>query len=160
MQLAQSVRGHLPALRRYARALTGSQESGDAYVAATLEAVVKQPTLVSADGDTRVDMFRTFTRIWNSVPLNAEARDAATFPPERRLAQISALPRQAFLLTSLEMSRPPVSSTLTSPRCARSSISSAASLPIRSRPMCSSSRTKLLSPLISSHWLKALVTAL
>jgi CheY-like chemotaxis protein/DNA-directed RNA polymerase specialized sigma24 family protein len=103
MPLAQSVRGHLPALRRYARALTGSQESGDAYVAATLEAVVKQPTLVSEDGDPRVDMFRTFTRIWNSVPLNADARDAASFPPERRLAQISALPRQAFLLTSLEM---------------------------------------------------------
>jgi CheY-like chemotaxis protein len=103
MPLAQSVRGHLPALRRYARALTGSQESGDAYVAATLEAVVKQPTLVSEHGDTRVDMFHTFTRIWNSVPLNAEAQDVTTFPPERRLALISALPRQAFLLTSLEM---------------------------------------------------------
>jgi phosphohistidine phosphatase SixA len=34
---SQLVVQHLPYLRRYARALTGSQMAGDAYVAATLE---------------------------------------------------------------------------------------------------------------------------
>jgi DNA-directed RNA polymerase specialized sigma24 family protein len=36
MSKAHAVAQHLPYLRRYARALTGSQASGDAYVAATL----------------------------------------------------------------------------------------------------------------------------
>ena len=38
MNLSNVLAPHLPLLRRYARALTGSQRSGDAYVAATLQA--------------------------------------------------------------------------------------------------------------------------
>ena len=34
------VSEHLPFMRRYARALTGRQSSGDAYVAAALEAIL------------------------------------------------------------------------------------------------------------------------
>ncbi len=37
MSLSHEIASHLPFLRRYARALAGSQASGDAYVAATLE---------------------------------------------------------------------------------------------------------------------------
>ena len=47
MSTAQAVTQHLPFLRRYARALTGSQQSGDAYVAATLEALIADPGVVS-----------------------------------------------------------------------------------------------------------------
>ena len=43
MPTSQAVAQHLPFLRRYARALTGSQASGDAYVAATLEALIEDP---------------------------------------------------------------------------------------------------------------------
>ena len=42
MSKARAVAQHLPYLRRYARALTGSQVSGDAYVAATLEDLVER----------------------------------------------------------------------------------------------------------------------
>jgi CheY-like chemotaxis protein len=45
---SQAVAQHLPYLRRYARALTGSQSSGDAYVAATLEALVEDPSVLEA----------------------------------------------------------------------------------------------------------------
>ena len=38
MTLSTRIAAHLPFLRRYARALTGSQNSGDAYVTAVLEA--------------------------------------------------------------------------------------------------------------------------
>ena len=41
MSTSQAVAQHLPYLRRYARALSGSQTSGDAYVAATLEALMR-----------------------------------------------------------------------------------------------------------------------
>ena len=40
MSHAQQLASHLPYLRRYARALTGSQHSGDAYVRSTLEAAL------------------------------------------------------------------------------------------------------------------------
>ena len=38
--------GVLPDLRRYARALTGSQERGDRYVRQFLEVVLSDPTLI------------------------------------------------------------------------------------------------------------------
>ena len=42
---ADGIARELPYLRRYARALTGSQKSGDAYAAATLEAMLDDPDL-------------------------------------------------------------------------------------------------------------------
>ena len=46
MSTSQAVAQHLPFLRRYARALTGSQHSGDAYVAAALEALIEDPSVL------------------------------------------------------------------------------------------------------------------
>ena len=43
MNLAANIAPHLPYLRRFSRALTGSQHSGDAYVAALLEALIADP---------------------------------------------------------------------------------------------------------------------
>src|SRR6516164_6218496 len=97
MPRSHVVAEHLPLLRRYARALTGSQASGDAYVGAMLEALLQEKHGPHAG------LFRLFTRIWNSVAINGHA-DVATLPmpPERRLSNITPLPRQAFLLLSLE----------------------------------------------------------
>jgi CheY-like chemotaxis protein len=102
MSISQLVGTQLPSLRRYARALTGSQESGDAYVAATIEALIKQPGLLNGQSPVRLGLFRIFSKIWNSVPVNAGSEPAQSMPAERRLGQIAALPRQAFLLVSLE----------------------------------------------------------
>jgi CheY-like chemotaxis protein len=93
----------LPFLRRYARALTGSQSSGDAYVAATLESLLASPNVLEADLSPRVGLYRLFTKIWNSVAVNGKADVAGkTFPPEQHLSQITPRPRQAFLLVALE----------------------------------------------------------
>ena len=43
MSLSTRIAPHLPYLRRFSRAVTGSQTSGDAYVAATLEALIADP---------------------------------------------------------------------------------------------------------------------
>lgn len=103
MSRSQLVAEHLPLLRRYARALTGNQASGDAYVGAMLEALLQDPTLLDEKAGARAGLFRLFTNIWNSVALNDDA-DVATLPmpSERRLSNITALPRQTFLLLSLE----------------------------------------------------------
>jgi DNA-directed RNA polymerase specialized sigma24 family protein len=103
MSKANAVAQHLPYLRRYARALTGSQTSGDAYVAATLETLVRDPELLDAAYPPRVTLFRLFSTIWNSLLVNGAADPVANLmPAERHLGQITAKPRQAFLLISVE----------------------------------------------------------
>jgi DNA-directed RNA polymerase specialized sigma24 family protein len=99
----QTIVQHLPYLRRYARALAGTQRAGDAYVAAALEAVIEDPSQVCDAAGSRVPLYRVFTRIWNSVHLNdaSEPLDM-TLPIDERLAGITPLPRQAFLLVALE----------------------------------------------------------
>jgi len=100
---AQAVAQHLPFLRRYARALTGSQHSGDAYVAATLEALIEDPSVLSDPPGSRVALYRMFTSIWNSVAVNdGSETPELNMPAEQRLVQITARPRQAFLLMALE----------------------------------------------------------
>ena len=101
MSRSQLVAEHLPLLRRYARALTGNQASGDAYVGAMLEALLQDPSLLEEQYGPRVALFRLFTRIWNSVSLNGDsAVTTLPLPPERRLTNITPLPRQTFLLIS------------------------------------------------------------
>ncbi|MCW5702429.1 MAG: response regulator [Bradyrhizobium sp.] len=103
MSRSQVVAEHLPLLRRYARALTGNQSSGDAYVAAMLEALLQDASLLDESHGPRAGLFRLFTRIWNSVSVNDKSDvTPLPLPSERRLSNITPLPRQAFLLLSLE----------------------------------------------------------
>jgi DNA-directed RNA polymerase specialized sigma24 family protein/CheY-like chemotaxis protein len=100
---AQLFARHLPYLRRYARALTGNQASGDAYVVAVLEALAADPPKLVADDEARVALYRAFTKIWNSVSINgivdAGVRQQTA---EQRLLRVTPLPRQAFLLIAME----------------------------------------------------------
>ena len=103
MSTSQLVVQHLPYLRRYARALTGSQVAGDAYVAATLETLVNEPETLGRSTNVKADLFRVFTRIWNSLSVNGRREQVQhDLPAEVRLGQITPLPRQAFLLSCLE----------------------------------------------------------
>jgi DNA-directed RNA polymerase specialized sigma24 family protein len=103
MSKAHAVAQHLPYLRRYARALTGSQTSGDAYVAAALEALVKDPDLLESEDLLRVTLFRLFSTIWNSLAVNGISDPVGSdLAAERNLNQITPKPRQAFLLVSVE----------------------------------------------------------
>ncbi len=103
MPISKVVSEYLPYMRRYARALTGRQSSGDAYVAAALEAILADRGAFGDASRPRAALYKVLTKIWNSIDLNdaVETRDIQ-LPVERRLAQITPLPRQAFLLVSLE----------------------------------------------------------
>ena len=101
----EAIVQNLPNLRRYARALSGSQASGDAYVAATLEALAEDRSLlegVTSSADTRNVLYRVFSRIWNSSNGDDTDRMQSSQPSDRHLGQITPLPRQAFLLITLE----------------------------------------------------------
>src|SRR5205823_7258269 len=67
MSLGQELAPHLPFLRRYARALTGSQAHGDAFVRAALEAIVAKPDEFPRDVDPRLGLYRTFHAIWSTA---------------------------------------------------------------------------------------------
>jgi CheY-like chemotaxis protein len=99
---SQAIAQHVPYLRRYARALTGNQALGDSYVTATLEKLVREPHRLTEAAQSKVELFRTFSAIWNSTKLSGGAEVVDMSPADRRLAQITAMPRQAFLLVSLE----------------------------------------------------------
>ncbi|MEZ5891515.1 MAG: response regulator, partial [Xanthobacteraceae bacterium] len=102
-EAASSLALHVPRLRRFARALTGEQRSGDAYVAATLQALVADPSCMPAALSTRAGLFHVFLRVWNSLELNQVAdRVPATTAVDRRLSAVTPLPRQAFLLFAME----------------------------------------------------------
>jgi DNA-directed RNA polymerase specialized sigma24 family protein len=104
MSISQAIAPHLPYLRRFARALAGTQAAGDAYVAATLEVLIEDPSLFDAKIDPRVALFRTFAGLWNSVGVNLkpDVRTTAATPADRKLESITPLPRQAFLLSAVE----------------------------------------------------------
>ena len=108
MSLGQQLAPHLPFLRRYGRALTGSQMHGDKYVRATLEAIVAAPEEFPRDVDPRLGLYRMFQAIWNSANFDevgdesgteAEGHEAVA---RARLARMTPLSRQALLLTAME----------------------------------------------------------
>jgi CheY-like chemotaxis protein len=103
---SEAVAPHLPFLRRYARALTGSQASGDAYVRACLEGLIADPDRMSDDATPRVALYRLFHVIWGTTvlpdPPDDEAQRDADRGAQARLRQLVPERRQALLLTALE----------------------------------------------------------
>ena len=102
MSVTSLIAPQIPLLRRYARALSGSQKSGDAYVVALLETLVADQNLFDRAVDPREELYRVFSRIWNAMPLNGSDVPMAVAAHDRRLDAITPLPRQAFLLTAME----------------------------------------------------------
>jgi len=103
--MSQTLAPHLPYLRRYARALTGSQASGDAHVRAALTALLEGDKALIEGVPPGVGLYRLFHAIWQS---GAEHFDEASQPsaggktPESRLKSLSASKRAALLLTAVE----------------------------------------------------------
>jgi CheY-like chemotaxis protein/DNA-directed RNA polymerase specialized sigma24 family protein len=103
MPVSQMIAPHLPSLRRFARALSGSQESGDAYVVALLEALAEDPSIFPSDLDPKIALYQLFLKIWNSVDANAfPAFRLEKSEAIRGLQTLTPRPRQAFLLLSVE----------------------------------------------------------
>jgi len=109
MSISDAVAPHIPYLRRFARALSGTQAGGDAYVAATLEAILADPDCFDTELAPKTALYKLFLRSWRNVPLNGDV-DAPAFGDEegasRNLAAISLEPRIAFLLSAVESFSP------------------------------------------------------
>jgi len=103
--LAESLAPELPYVRRFARALTGSQKRGDAYVVAMLEALVADRRNLSGDLPLRAGLYRSLLQVWNTMPLNhvtdpVERENGSVV--DRRIDTLTPKARQAFLLAAVE----------------------------------------------------------
>ncbi|WP_417476665.1 response regulator [Maricaulis sp.] len=106
MSYVDELAPHLPFLRRYARALTGAQKSGDAYVRAALEATIADRSVLDDTLPSRVALYKLFHTVWNATSgqldtPSQEGPDTAQ-GAEARLKRLSPRSRQAMLLTSME----------------------------------------------------------
>lgn len=105
MPLSARIAPHLAYLRRYSRAITGSQTSGDAYVAAMLEMLIANVASFPEASSDRIAVFKLYAGSFPDLQVAIEPA-ASPFSWEQRaadnLAHVSPLARQAFLLSALE----------------------------------------------------------
>ncbi|MBO3758713.1 response regulator [Ciceribacter sp. L1K22] len=105
MSLTTRVAAHLPYLRRYARAVTGSQTSGDAYVAACLEALIADLSVFPNASDDRISLYKLFVSIFQSADVEVRPIESPFAWEQRAAANLALVPtqaRHAFLLVSVE----------------------------------------------------------
>src|SRR5690606_18745994 len=105
MSLSARIAPHLPYLRRFSRAVSGSQTSGDALVAATLEALIADTSIFPEASNDRIALFKLFSKLFGTFQLRVPDAHPATAWEQRAVTNLSALspqPRQAFLLVAVE----------------------------------------------------------
>ena len=100
---ADSLAASLPFLRRYARALTGSQPTGDRYAAATLEAIVESSDDLGAFETAKIALFHAFHLVWTSAgsPIG-EADTRLSGRAQDHMANLTPNSREALLLHAIE----------------------------------------------------------
>ena len=93
----------LPYLRRYARALTGDQTSGDTYAAATLEAILSDRDILDGGMAVKPALFKVLHSIWQSSKSDAVGpRDGLEGAAQRHMAKLTDNTREALLLHTIE----------------------------------------------------------
>jgi len=105
MTIAERIAPHIPYLRRFARAVTGSQTSGDAYVGAVLEALIADVSIFPEASSDRIATYKLFSQLFGSLNIEADS-GLSPFAWEqqaaRNLQNVTPRPRQAFILSAVE----------------------------------------------------------
>jgi CheY-like chemotaxis protein/DNA-directed RNA polymerase specialized sigma24 family protein len=100
---ANQLASTLPFLRRYARAATGSQTTGDALVRATLDAALEDPAALADISSRQTGLFRAFSSLWSALEPHDDQQPARFAQPGgSQLGRMPTLRRQALLLNQLE----------------------------------------------------------
>lgn len=95
MPFMKAVAAELPYLRRYARAVTGASDLGDAAVRETLEALLESPREFDMSRPPRLELYRIFHYLWRSETISALKSSGP-------IAHLTPRSRQALLLTAVE----------------------------------------------------------
>jgi CheY-like chemotaxis protein len=95
MTLKNTIGPELPYLRRYARAITGAQNLGDAAVQQMLEGLLEAPGVFDQSAPPRVEIYRIFHHLWTGSAFAQAVGDAPT-------SQLAITDRQVLMLTAVE----------------------------------------------------------
>jgi CheY-like chemotaxis protein/DNA-directed RNA polymerase specialized sigma24 family protein len=106
MSISKYVSRDLPYLRRYARAVTGSQLSGDSLVRTALEAVIANPALIDDAAHAKIGLYKVAHADMNGFatqdPENAQRAKRIEKNVQAHLSLVTPDSRLALLLTTLE----------------------------------------------------------
>ncbi|MEE4189678.1 MAG: response regulator [Roseobacter sp.] len=104
VDFSDQIASQLPYLRRYARALTGAQSSGDSYAIATLEALLEDRSIFeNNDVPIKVGLFKCFHAIWSSTGASVtEPESDVSGRAQDLLAALTPNTREALLLSTIE----------------------------------------------------------
>ena len=104
MSVSHDIVRLLPYLRRYARALTGAQSTGDEYVRLCLESILAEPARIKNAADLRVELFAVFHDAWDIVDSALPDAEGGVDQTgiKRQLAALPSIERQVLLLIALE----------------------------------------------------------
>jgi DNA-directed RNA polymerase specialized sigma24 family protein len=102
--LTTQIGANLPYLRRYARALTGNQASGDTYAATTLEAILTDRGTLDTSMPVKPALFKVLHTIWQSsktsvTPGSDSGLEGAA---QKHMARLTENTREALLLHTIE----------------------------------------------------------
>jgi CheY-like chemotaxis protein len=105
--LSREIIRHIPFLRRYARALTGTQKQGDHYVKASLGSLLEDPAKLAANIPLRLQLFKFFHDSFQSAAGAAPGADGvdpalSPLPMQLHLTQLPSRERQVLLLSTIE----------------------------------------------------------
>lgn len=103
MSLSDELKTELPFLRRYARALTGRQDSGDALAIATLRGILQDRSAFTDGKSVRVALFQCFHAQWTDAKVQGQVGDTKLQTrAQEHLAALQPDSREVLLLTALE----------------------------------------------------------
>jgi CheY-like chemotaxis protein len=99
--LSEQIAMYLPLMRRYSRALLGSQSAVDSYVGAVLDAIIRRRELLSESYDVRLGLFKVLHDFLEQFGLSPPPDDLAS-SKVRALHSLPLITREAFLLMAVE----------------------------------------------------------
>jgi DNA-directed RNA polymerase specialized sigma24 family protein len=105
MGLSRQILAELPMLRRFSRAASGNQDSGDAYVEAALSNFLAMPELATHRDDLKIILYKLLLaamRSLETIKPEKETGSTAKAAANRHLMQVPPRDRTALLLKSLE----------------------------------------------------------
>jgi RNA polymerase sigma-70 factor (ECF subfamily) len=104
MDFLDEIEASVPALRRYARALTRNPDRADDLVQDCLERAIRKRNLFAPTGPVQAWLFRILLNIWRN-DLRFERRRGDQIPIDSLIAEPSVAPAQPGRIALSEMSR-------------------------------------------------------
>ena len=100
--ISDKLGANIPYLRRFSRAMTGSQHTGDTFAAAALEVILADRSVL--DGyDIKTGLFKVLYGIWSSAGAPVEeGENGARAKAQKRLSTLTNNSREALLLHTIE----------------------------------------------------------